>query len=206
MRSPLLVLVFLLIGCGKSFQEADAIYKDEVAKLKALERKISEEADTASKAAHEKCLEDNRLPAKERQASDAAVDAMRTAEKEMYLATEIAREKARLASETSEKFSRALLQGTEDEWQKAKIEDEAAKEAFDAARKAEQEAIAKTSRMVEQSKQADAAIKTAIEEIKRKAAEAGRLAEKEVRSRRLPEIQAQQEVVDAAYQAKEAAK
>lgn len=37
MRSSTLVLAFLLAGCGKSFQEADAIYKDEVAKLQALE-------------------------------------------------------------------------------------------------------------------------------------------------------------------------
>lgn len=37
MRSSVLILAVILAGCGKSFQEADAIYKDEVAKLKSLE-------------------------------------------------------------------------------------------------------------------------------------------------------------------------
>lgn len=47
MRSSVFILAVVLAGCGKSFQEADAIYKDEVAKLEAIEKRWADERELA---------------------------------------------------------------------------------------------------------------------------------------------------------------
>ena len=205
MRSSVLVLVFIVAGCGKSFQEADAIYKDEAAKLKALEREISAEAHAASKAAYEQYLADNRLPAKESNESTMAAEAMRIAEKEWKSSRRIASGKEWLAGEALEKKMKSVNWTSEDQ-KKAEDEERIARKAYLAAEKAAQESLKKLKNAVQESERADAAMQAAIEEIKSKAAKAGKIAEEEVRKRRLPEIQVQKKDVDAAYQAKEGAK
>jgi hypothetical protein len=62
MRWLLLALLFCVAGCGgKSFVEAEAIYKDELAKLEALEAELSAKKHEATSKALHKAMETHRV-------------------------------------------------------------------------------------------------------------------------------------------------
>lgn len=211
MRSSVLVLAVVLAGCGKSFQEADAIYKDEVAKLDALEGAIADEADSAHRSAYDHVIAERASMTKEKsRLSDEAMAKLRAAAAEVEGANRVVDFRFSIYYEAHgellrEKQKLALGQWVDKE-RSAAPQEKKTKEAWEAAKKTLNSALEREKMASQEAQQANASLEATIRETAEKAAEAGRLAEEEVRKRRLSEIQAQQKSVDAANQAKEAAK